>query len=480
MSVDSGLGNRSADDDLEALGKVEEGESFSFPGTTNVKSVIGKLKQRIAQDNATNLEDNGLDNTTQHADLMKKPVPVGPLAELGIDQTFNTPVEDAVPTRLNSKFHQASTDSPMATPAAVAAPTPAPIMPNAGVGSAGASAGSVPTPTVPPSTIPTPTTQAGQPQTGIMMPTASFNKVAWIMEHGESKCASCEQYYVPESIEHARTAHCGFPGCSDAEGVVDYTQEGPHTFVPNGNADDHFTLAAGKIEEGDTVDGDVIKTGDEETKLASTDDYLEAFTREASDSALYYRGYEDAKSSKELDEDLAELSDDYFHGYEQFKFYHQVPQQSVPQTLYDIKPNSNYTPRDLMQGDADRGLNELTDGHSMATASVRESLADPKAFGQQLMADEAAKRQQHQMNKQMLMQNMMFMNQGEQAEKGSEAVCKACETLGNDSEHHLHASLPNGPTTPDVSTKPKLFLPNRTVASKLEFPTDVVSKFFGE
>ena len=110
MSVDSGMGNRAADDDLKAIGKVEEGEDFSFPGTNNVKSVIGKLKQRIAQDNPTNLEDNGLDNSTQHADLMKSPVAVGELEENGIDPNFNTPVEDIVPKRLNSKLHQASPD----------------------------------------------------------------------------------------------------------------------------------------------------------------------------------------------------------------------------------------------------------------------------------------------------------------------------------------------------------------------------------
>jgi len=464
MSVDSGMGNRAADDDLKAIGKVEEGEDFSFPGTNNVKSVIGKLKQRIAQDNPTNLEDNGLDNSTQHADLMKSPVAVGELEENGIDPNFNTPVEDIVPKRLNSKLHQASMDNPTATPPSVDAPTPAPIM-DAGANGAGTSAGSVPTPTVPASTIPTPTSQAGQPQMGTMpMPTASFNKVAWIIENGEPKCASCGEYYMPESEAHVKTAHCGFPGCADAEGKVDYNQEGPHTFVPNGNADDHFTLVAGKIEEGDVVDGDVVKTGDEDTKLASTEDYLEAFEKTATDSTLYYRGYEDAKSGKDMDEDLAELSDDYFHGYQQYTFYKVDNQQSAPQTLYDIKPNSNFTPREqLMQNDVDRGPNELTDGHAPATASVRESLQDPKAFGQQLMADEAAKRQQHQMNNQMLMQNMMFVNQNNEQQRSTEAVCKACDTLGNASQHHLHASIPNGPIAPGGTTPGGLILPNGTV-----------------
>ena len=538
MSVDSGMGNRAADDDLKAIGKVEEGEDFSFPGTNNVKSVIGKLKQRIAQDNPTNLEDNGLDNSTQHADLMKSPVAVGELEENGIDPNFNTPVEDIVPKRLNSKLHQASMDNPTATPPSVDAPTPATITPDAGVSSAGADAGSVPPPTVPASTIPTPTTQAGQSQMGTMpMPTASFNKIAWIIENGEPKCASCGEHYMPESEAHAKTAHCGFPGCADAEGKVDYNQEGPHTFVPNGNADDHFTLVAGKIEEGDVVDGDVVKTGDEEirvafnrlaheghappscsecgkdltdttnagqfpeghkpvtgremclpcflkknpnatfgpggfqgmmtegsTRLASTEDYLEAFKKTATDSTLYYRGYEDAKSGKDMDEDLAELSDDYFHGYQQYTFYKVDNQQSAPQTLYDIKPNSNFTPREqLMQNDVDRGPNELTDGHAPATASVKESLQDPKAFGQQLEADEAAKRQQHRMTNQMLMQNMMFVNQNNEQQRSTEAVCKACDTLGNASQHHLHASIPNGPIAPGGTTPGGLILPNGTV-----------------
>jgi hypothetical protein len=174
--------------------------------------------------------------------------------------------------------------------------------------------------------------------------TTEFNRVAWIMENGETKCASCETYYVPTSFEHARTAHCGFPGCFDGEGKVDYNQVGPTEFVPNGNAVNHFTLVASDIADMPIAKDTIIKEAPEEEK--SWNEYLGYITKKSSDSELYYRGYTDGLAGKELDEALAEVSDDYFHGYDQAKHYKITPQESASQTTYDMKPNSNLTPRD--------------------------------------------------------------------------------------------------------------------------------------
>ena len=410
-------------------------------------------------------------------------------------------------------------DNPTATPASVAVPpTPStPVVPNAGASSAGMTTSTTPTPTAAPSTIGTSTgPTVNPPQMGnIPMPTASsnFDKIAWVMENGEVKCASCETYYTPESFEHARIAHCGFPDCADAEGVVDYNQVGPHTFVPNGHQDDHFTLAAGKIahnacglcgrdgeieengycghcndrgyvakdgviDEGDTVNGKMIKTTEEEdTHLASTQDYLDAFTRVANDSKMYYRGYEDARAGRELDEDLAELSDDYFHGYQQYTFYNQTNQDSAPQTLFDIKPNSNLAPRaELTQGHVDRGPNELTDGHGYATAGKK--VADPLDFARQLSAQGQYKRQQKEQLSQQMRMNMMFMepahDQAESAKKQTDAVCQMCKTLGHTDDHASHAPVKTTIPQGGAENQP---LPPYIVSSKLPFPTDVVEKF---
>lgn len=374
MSVDSGMGNRSAQDDLEAI------EDDKLPGTSNVDSVFASLRKRLAQDNPTNTDEN--DNRTRTVDVMSEPKGQTPLdtslSDGGpqLDTGFNTVIDSTVPTTLASKTEEE-------------------VM--------------------------------------------TFNKTAWVMENGEAKCASCEQYYIPESESHAKTAHCGFPGCADAEGKVDYTQEGME-FVPNGNADNHFTLTAGKIEEGDVVDGDVIKTGDEETKLASTEDYLVAFTKTANDSELYYRGYEDARSGKPLDEDLSELSDDYFNGYDQFKFYNKDNQTSSPQTLFDIKPNSNQL---------DRGVTgEEAPGYGMSTMDRTSSVVT--AGG---------------------MECAQCGDAGNAA--GSEA-CKSCKTPFNNIECSSCGDRNAAGSAACKSCKSAL----GTIASVI--PVDVIEKFFGE
>ena len=329
MSVDNGMGNYAGDDDLESI------ENGTLPGTNNVQKIIGSLRSKLAQDNPVNTDTNI--NKTERVDLSTPPKAQNPLDLLGLGEGFSTPVDYTLPTRLQSAAN------PMgATPAATA-----PTMPTM---QQDPSAASVTMPGQPPMDNPTSNPAA-------MGTTGSFNAIAYVIENGEVKCASCENYYIPESEAHVKAAHCGAPDCHDEREEEEMK-----------NADGVWVSSKlhRNVEEGDVVDGRVIKTTDEETRLASTDDYLNAFNKEASDSQLYYRGYEDAKAGRPLDEDLAELSDDYFHGYDQFKFYHIGPQQSVPQSLYDIKPNSNNNPR-MTQGEVDAGPNQLTDGHSFAT-----------------------------------------------------------------------------------------------------------------
>ena len=108
--------------------------------------------------------------------------------------------------------------------------------------------------------------------------------------------------------------------------------------------------------------------------MSFVDTALESFRKKSNDSELYYRGYNDAQAGKPLDEDLALLSDDYYNGYDQHKFYNKTPQQSIGQNLYDMKPNSNARGREddrMRPEDYDRGPLELTDGIGHVTASVR-------------------------------------------------------------------------------------------------------------
>jgi hypothetical protein len=111
---------------------------------------------------------------------------------------------------------------------------------------------------------------------------------AYVAENGEPKCSVCDNYYTPKSIAEAKLAHCGH--------------------CPEDNPD------ANKIEEGDVVDGDVVKT---------------ASIKMSNDSELYTRGFLDHMHGKPLDEDLAVLSDDYFNGYDQARYYGKTPLESV-------------------------------------------------------------------------------------------------------------------------------------------------------
>ena len=163
-------------------------------------------------------------------------------------------------------------------------------------------------------------------------------RIAYVMENGQPFCNHCEKHYVPVSLARLACTYCGCGRPNDDHGLTEEDFEG----------EDMRLTASANLEhvEGPTVaDEDagrnIIK---EEIKTGSVEELLGMF-KKANDSDLYHMGYNDALDGKPLDEDLALLSDDYYNGYQQHKFYNKTPQQSASQKLYDIKPNSNAIPR---------------------------------------------------------------------------------------------------------------------------------------
>ena len=191
-------------------------------------------------------------------------------------------------------------------------------------------------------------------------------RIAYVIENGEPFCNHCEKNYIPTSFTRLACTYCGCGRPNDDHGLGEdnFMGEDLHTVEEN-----LHTVESAKIEEGDVVDGDVIKTSDEHlAKKGSTEELINMF-KKSNDSKLYYQGYYDAMDGKPLDEDLALLSDDYYHGYDQYKFYNKSPQQSSGQQLYDMKPNSNSIQRgEMTPEEADRGPLQLTDGTNRATA----------------------------------------------------------------------------------------------------------------
>jgi len=175
------------------------------------------------------------------------------------------------------------------------------------------------------------------------------------MENGQPFCNHCENYYLPVSLGRTACTNCGCGQPND-----DHDKQDPN-----------FSHVEGKTVADEVGGSDIIKEESKTINLNTTDDYINLFHKKASDSELYYRGYDEAMSGKELDEDLAILSDDYYNGYQQHKFYNKTPQQSVAQELYNIKPNSNELPRGngIKPEDFDRGPLQLTDGVGSVTAS---------------------------------------------------------------------------------------------------------------
>lgn len=184
-------------------------------------------------------------------------------------------------------------------------------------------------------------------------------RIAYIMENGEPFCNHCEKNFVPSNLTRTACTNCGCGRPNDDHGLGE------------GNFLEHVEGPNVKDEVGDQ---EIIK---QDAKVSFVDEALRAFQKQSNDSELYYRGYNDAQAGKPMDEDLALLSDDYFHGYDQFKFYNKTPQESLGQSLYDMKPNSNKIPREngpMHPEDYDRGPNELTNGVGTVTAAKLSSI----------------------------------------------------------------------------------------------------------
>ena len=189
------------------------------------------------------------------------------------------------------------------------------------------------------------------------------SKIAFVMENGEPFCNHCERNFVPETLgPRMACTYCGCGRPNDDHNV------GQDDF----NGQDLLAHAEGETVKDEDAGRNIIKQdATVGSKRDSADEFLDAFSKTANDSQLYYKGYMDAETGKPLDEDMALLSKDYYNGYEQYKFYNKTPQQSEGQKLFNIKPNSNEIPRQgqMTPGEADRGPLELTDGTNHATAS---------------------------------------------------------------------------------------------------------------
>jgi hypothetical protein len=197
-------------------------------------------------------------------------------------------------------------------------------------------------------------------------------RIAYIMENGEPFCNHCEKNFVPNNLTRIACTNCGCGRPNDDHNALD------HLFADGDLENSHVASVDLEHVEGPTVKDEVAgkEIVKEESKRSFVENTLDTFQKKSNDSELYYRGYNDAQAGRPLDEDLALLSDDYYHGYDQFKFYNKTPQQSVGQTLYDVKPNSNAIPRDnkMHPEDYDRGPLELTDGTGTVTAAKIASI----------------------------------------------------------------------------------------------------------
>jgi len=197
-------------------------------------------------------------------------------------------------------------------------------------------------------------------------------RIAYIMENGEPFCNHCEKNFVPNNLTRIACTNCGCGRPNDDHNALD------HLFADGDLENSHVASVDLEHVEGPTVKDEVAgkEIVKEESKRSFVENTLDTFQKKSNDSELYYRGYNDAQAGRPLDEDLALLSDDYYHGYDQFKFYNKTPQQSVGQTLYDVKPNSNAISRDnkMHPEDYDRGPLELTDGTGTVTAAKIASI----------------------------------------------------------------------------------------------------------
>ena len=72
-------------------------------------------------------------------------------------------------------------------------------------------------------------------------------------------------------------------------------------------------------------------------------DYIKTIQKEASDSDIYFHGYQDAINGKEMDEGMANLSIDYFQGYKQGLLYNKhALESSPPESIQNIFDQTHY------------------------------------------------------------------------------------------------------------------------------------------
>lgn len=94
----------------------------------------------------------------------------------------------------------------------------------------------------------------------------------------------------------------------------------------------------------------------------------------ATDSDLYELGYKDRLDGKEMDQGLANLSQDYYQGYNQAGFYFERANESAPQNLVDI--DERYKSNDLPRNPVASRQVGVNTGSSRKTALEGKDLND--------------------------------------------------------------------------------------------------------
>jgi len=74
----------------------------------------------------------------------------------------------------------------------------------------------------------------------------------------------------------------------------------------------------------------------------TAEDYYKTMNKIASDSDVFYKGYSDATSGKEMDEGMANLSMDYYQGYKQGLLYNEPNLVSSPPHPQDVNSQTHY------------------------------------------------------------------------------------------------------------------------------------------
>ena len=289
------------------------------------------------------------------------------------------------------------------------------------------------------------------------------SKIAFVMENGEPFCNHCERNFVPEALgPRMACTYCGCGRPNDDHNI------GQNDF----NGQDLLAHAEGETVKDEDAGRNIIKQdATVGSKRDSADEFLDAFSKTANDSQLYYKGYMDAETGKPLDEDMALLSKDYYNGYEQYKFYNKTPQQSEGQKLFNIKPNSNEIPRQgqMTPGEADRGPLELTDGTNHATASKVLGLYEGFKTAEYTGTD-VSRMSKEQRETGSVCKSPSGLSQAHIDTYGGSATCGKPATGRTD----------NGAPTCGGSNCGTKVKPLGTISSKISsiFPIDVIENFF--